>query len=430
MPGLIRYPRRSSPHHPPHYLSTYRFAAVLTAVYSLALLVFWVFTRRQPALVVAWDWLPLTYLGVLLALLVLPLPLPVPPLPLALPLPLLGKENLYAGGAGGGGVAGAGRSRLRAVLRRIAVGGLAEARDGKFGDIILADVLTSYAKVFADLYVALCMFLRPDERGDGGATARPDRACGGTLAVPLVMAVPSLIRLRQCLIEYSRVRRRPATNSGGGSDGNGWGGQHLANAFKYATAFPVIIFAALQRNSAPAPSPDSPSSSSSSSSSSGAPPYFRAWVTACLVNSLYSFYWDVAKDWDLTLFDGPSHRSGPGHPFGLRRRLHVGPPALYYAVIAADLLLRCTWALKLSSRLAPYYADVEGGLFAVQLLEVLRRWVWIFFRVETEWIRNTTAASASAFAASTGSGLLGSLEDDGILLGDFQDGPDKYEDGD
>ncbi|KAI1802757.1 EXS-domain-containing protein [Daldinia bambusicola] len=341
VPSLIRYPGRSSPHHPTHHLSTYRLATVLSAFLAFALLVFWAFTRRDPALVLAWDWLPLLYLAALLGLLAF-----APPF----------FKSLSHGG----------RARLRATLRRIAVGGLAEAKDGKFGDILLADVLTSYAKVFADLFVALCMFFRASE---AGATARPDRNCGGTFAVPLVMAIPSLIRLRQCLIEYGRVRRGRITEA------SGWGGQHLANALKYFTAFPVIFFSTLQRNS-----------------TGGQPPpvaYYRAWIVACAVNSLYSFYWDVAKDWDLTLFDSQARNSPELKSFGLRRRLHVGPPALYYVVIAMDLLLRCTWSLKLSPHLGRI-ADWEGSIFVIELLEVFRRWVWIFFRVETEWIRNTS----------------------------------------
>src|SRR5262249_1182060 len=108
-------------------------------------------------------------------------------------------------------LSGAGRYRFLASLRRVAVGGLAEARDAKFSDILLADVLTSYAKVLGDLYVTLCMFLT---RG-GSATRRPDRSCGGNVAVPLVMAVPSLIRLRQCLIEFLRARPKTAAATTG-----------------------------------------------------------------------------------------------------------------------------------------------------------------------------------------------------------------------
>lgn len=112
---------------------------------------------------------------------------------------------------------------------------------------------------------------------------------------------------------------------------------------------------------------------------------------------------DVAKDWDLTLFDSEARNAPDLKAFGLRRRLHVGPPILYYLVIALDLLLRCTWSLKLSPHLGRI-ADWEGSIFVIELLEVIRRWIWIFFRVETEWIRNTNVTG---------------LDVDDILLPDY-----------
>lgn len=284
-----------------------------------------------------------------------------------------------------------GRSRLISTLKRVSIGGLAQASDGKFGDILLADVLTSYAKVMGDLFVCICMMFFHGTAGS--ATDRPDRNCGGRVLVPLIMATPYLIRFRQCLIEYFRVRRAPYKES------VGWGGQHLANAAKYATSFPVIIFSALQRNL--------PNTADYDAQRTG---LYRAWVVACLVNSLYSFYWDVTKDWDLTLFAGARERNAPDHAFGLRRRLMVGNgPPTYYMVIVMDLMLRCTWSLKLSPHL-DHITDFESSIFVIEFLEVFRRWVWIFFRVETEWLRNSQTPG---------------LEVDDILLGDYQG---KYED--
>jgi hypothetical protein len=100
-----------------------------------------------------------------------------------------------------------------------------------------------------------------------------------------------------------------------------------------------------------------------------------------LINSVYSFYWDVAKDWDLTLFS--SQRSNPEHPFGLRKERYFESKELYYFAIGVDLLLRFTWSMKLSPHL-DRFDDMEGGIFLMELLEVFRRWVWVFFRVETE----------------------------------------------
>ncbi len=104
----------------------------------------------------------------------------------------------------------------------------------------MADVLTSYAKVFGDLFVSTCMFF-----SGSSSTGKPDRGCGGQYLVPLIISIPSVIRLRQCLIEYLRVRRD--NKRSGGLGASGWGGQHLANAAKYSSAFPVVILSAMQR---------------------------------------------------------------------------------------------------------------------------------------------------------------------------------------
>ncbi|KAH9243155.1 hypothetical protein K456DRAFT_1716772 [Colletotrichum gloeosporioides 23] len=358
VPTLIRYPTRSSPMEPAHHLSTYRLATVLSTVFFLSISTFWIFTRRTPSLVIEYDWLPMTYFVALAAIFFVPI------------------RSFSHGG----------RSRFLATLKRVSIGGIAQAQDGKFGDILLADVLTSYSKILGDLYVVLCMFFTPS----GSSTARPDRNCGGTVMVPLIMAVPFAIRFRQCIIEYLRVKRAPYKES------VGWGGQHLANATKYATAFPVIIFGAMQR-SLPA--------------GTSAPGLNRAWLVAALVNSLYSWYWDVAKDWDLTLFSSARERNNPEHAFGLRRRLVFQQPVIYYCVIGMDLMLRCTWSIKLSATLDKF-TDFESSIFLLQSLEVFRRWVWIFFRVETEWLRNNTSG----------------LGVDDILLGDYQGKYDSDED--
>lgn len=103
-----------------------------------------------------------------------------------------------------------------------------------------------------------------------------------------------------------------------------------------------------------------------------------------MLNSLYSFYWDIARDWDLTLFS--PKRNDPSHPYGLRRMRVFDAPSLYYAVIVVDLVLRCSWSMKLSVHLE-HFNDIEGGIFMLELLEIFRRWMWVFFRVEAEWLR-------------------------------------------
>lgn len=288
-----------------------------------------------------------------------------------------------------------GRYRFLSTLKRVSIGGIATADSGKFGDILLADVLTSYAKILGDLFVSLCMFFT----SGGSATNKPDRNCGGQFIVPFIIAVPSLIRFRQCLIEYRRANKdyhRASSNQN-----HGWGGQHLANAAKYASAFPVIILSALQRSL----------SFDEASVGLGATTVYRLWFAAVVINSMYSFYWDVAKDWDLTLFSPVRERSSPEHPWGLRRRRYIPAAELYYCAIVLDFVLRCTWSLKLSPHL-DHFNDLEGGIFIMEFLEVLRRWIWIFFRVETEWVRHSTPG----------------LGVDDILLGDYRDDSGKDDD--
>jgi hypothetical protein len=102
------------------------------------------------------------------------------------------------------------------------------------------------------------------------------------------------------------------------------------------------------------------------------------------------------KDWDLSLLSLSSRARSPPvdpitkrpeYPYGLRRYCYFVRPSIYYFVIALDLLLRCTWSLKLSPHLH-HINEWEGGIFVLELCEVFRRWVWVFFRVETEWVRN------------------------------------------
>lgn len=303
-----------------------------------------------------------------------------------------------------------GRLRFLSTLKRVSIGGIAEAQDGKFGDILLADVLTSYSKVLGDLFVSACMFLSSGV----SSTDKPDRNCGGQYLVPLIISIPSVIRLRQCLIEYARVRGSPK------SANLGWGGQHLANALKYSSAFPVIILSALQRGYDP---------TKIGLSEAG---LFRLWLFFVFLNSFYSFYWDVAKDWDLTLFAAPRERNNPDHPWGLRRHTHFHTKEMYYGAIALDLMLRCTWSLKLSPHL-DHFNDLEGGVFVMELLEVLRRWMWIFFRVETEWGEfppSLSSSSSSCFDVYQNLANLsrskivrtnrGPMPDD-ILLADYSD---------
>ena len=91
-----------------------------------------------------------------------------------------------------------------------------------------------------------------------------------------------------------------------------------------------------------------------------------------------------------------THRS---YPRGLRPVLLFNDPIVYYIAISLNLILRLTWSLKLSSHLL-FVDELESGVFLMETLELIRRWVWVFFRIEWEAVRRG----------------VGTVGDDGVIL--------------
>ena len=60
---------------------------------------------------------------------------------------------------------------------------------------------------------------------------------------------------------------------------------------------------------------------------------------------------------------------------------------MYYGAILIDLMLRCTWSLKLSPHL-DHFNDLEGSIFIMEFLEVLRR--MLTGTVYGVWLINTS----------------------------------------
>ncbi|KZV74422.1 EXS-domain-containing protein [Peniophora sp. CONT] len=272
-----------------------------------------------------------------------------------------------------------------------------------FSDVVFADIFTSYAKVIGDVWLSLLMLL------PGGSLVSPPRQGGlARWILPTLMSLPYAIRLRQCLIEYFL----PGNTSK----------KQLWNAIKYASSFPVIYLSAAQRlvvsdlvRDKGERVVDEPWH--------GEHALFRLWLLAGAVNSLYSFWWDVTNDWgfdllvpasgskplppralvlptlhqrDESVTSRSSSASSPhshtptsrsSHPWGLRSVL-LYPLPLYAAAIFADFVLRLTWAVKLSSHLHAHRAGEGSGLiFVLEVAEIFRRWMWVFFRVEWEVVR-------------------------------------------
>lgn len=289
-----------------------------------------------------------------------------------------------------------------------------------FSDVLFADVFTSYAKVVGDVWLSLCMLL------PGGSLLLPPAQTGlSRWILPTFMSLPYAVRFRQCLIDYlhpSNNSRRP-----------------LYNALKYASSFPVIYLSAAQRL---VEYPSSSSGNFDGAHGSHGSFLFQLWLLAAAINSLYSFWWDVTHDWgfDLLLpraYSGQQPRYPPKrlvlpglhssrsesiassprdtptkeryadeetssyfrsnytharYPYGLRPTLLFSLP-IYPFVIVADLVLRLTWSVKLSSHLHSY-SEGDFMIFCFEFAELLRRWMWLFIRVEWEIVKGPQHPSA------------------------------------
>ncbi|XP_020587548.1 SPX and EXS domain-containing protein 5-like isoform X2 [Phalaenopsis equestris] len=239
-----------------------------------------------------------------------------------------------------------------------------------FADFFLADILTSMSKVLSDLERSVCRMV--NHQVATIAWFEADSICGShSIAIPLVLVFPYLCRFFQCLRQYMDTKERSS----------------LLNALKYSTAVPVIFLSALKYHVLPVKWTNF---------------YRPLWLFFCILNSLYSFYWDITRDWDLSIFSSVFKFRNPN----LVSRLLYGRMWVHCWVLSSNLVLRCTWTYKLSAHLRHNYLTV----FAITALEIFRRFQWIFFRVENEWnkMSSRTNSDVNLEETSTESRLLGS----------------------
>lgn len=139
------------------YHAVYRFAAILSAPLVPSLLLYWTITRGTHQDL--YDILPNVTLGLILLAFILPSQWTWP-------------KQLRPH---------MGPLRLQTHLKRCLVGGLARTEDGKFGDVLLADALTSYAKPISEFYVFVYMLATRQS-----TTGAIDR--GSKWIVPVILA--------------------------------------------------------------------------------------------------------------------------------------------------------------------------------------------------------------------------------------------------
>ncbi|KAJ3212959.1 hypothetical protein HDU67_003489 [Dinochytrium kinnereticum] len=328
---------------------------------------------------------------------------------------------------------------------------------------------------------------------------------------PILICLPFLFRLRQCIAEFLQTRDPSAKN------------RHMLNAIKYLSAIPVIISSWLINYLRIRYYGLGLDASKFEGQSEGFMEMRKAeskinfsigvWIFFSILNSIYSLYWDICMDWHLgtinknhlwkTFFDsageagsyvtsptfdstfssaanststhqqrrlaksssayakvsaedkdlegegdvayekrgiGRSSKfpTAPGSPTGgqhgpsaatvapksyppsvnktasslallanektigtkffLRPHLHFRYALLYYLAIILDTILRLSWIVKVTLIYTLASASLRGQTgaelvsrlmavdFSLKCLEILRRYVWVFFRCEREWV--------------------------------------------
>lgn len=221
-----------------------------------------------------------------------------------------------------------------------------------FADFWLADQLNSLVTVLLDFHFLLCFYFTNND----WLAAGDFHGCSGTnylITKTVVNCIPAWIRFAQCLRRYRDSREAFP---------------HLVNAGKYSTTFFVSVFAALK------------TASSSTYENEWDNPYLFLWLISSVVSSLYAYTWDIKMDWGL--FESTS-----GENKFLREEVVYSSNSFYYFAIIEDLLLRFSWVAT--------FILVQGGYCSSELmtsitapLEVFRRFVWNFFRLENEHLNN------------------------------------------
>ncbi|CAH1155708.1 unnamed protein product [Phaedon cochleariae] len=219
-----------------------------------------------------------------------------------------------------------------------------------FADFWLADQLNSFVSALLDFQFLFCFYFINGNWWEAGDTSQCMEK--NFIIRPLVNCIPAWVRFAQCIRRYYDSKEAFP---------------HLVNAGKYATTFLVVIFATLK------------SVYKDDYASSSENPYVFLWIASQIISSSYAYTWDIKMDWGL--FDKSS-----GENKFLREEI-VYSSSFYYFAIVEDFILRFIWTINVY---LTEYGYVSGDMMTSILapLEVFRRFVWNFFRLENEHLNN------------------------------------------
>lgn len=225
---------------------------------------------------------------------------------------------------------------------------------------------------------------------------------------PIVNCLPAWFRFAQCLRRYRDSKEAFP---------------HLVNAGKYSATFFTVIFATLRayhsgewrgnRVRAIVTSDCRPnracfcclfvSFGAADYANTFDNPYTILWILSSMVSSCYAYTWDIRMDWGLLDANAGDNRFlreemvyssvsrwilGANWSVLNSTFYHsIRAQRFYYFGIVEDLILRFGWTLSMSLVEAGV-AGSEVMITVLSPLEVFRRFMWNYFRLENEHLNN------------------------------------------
>ncbi|CAF3715503.1 unnamed protein product [Rotaria socialis] len=231
-----------------------------------------------------------------------------------------------------------------------------------FTDFWLGDQLTSLELVFFDLESFFCFYCSNSTWWSTDLTSPASHQgffCTGwseILLQSIFLMLPSWFRFAQCLRRYRDTKQAFP---------------HLTNAGKYATGFFIIITNSLRR-----------ATTKTYAANQADNPFLYLWIIAAIIGSVYKLIWDLKMDWGF--FD-----KKVGTNKYLREQLVYSSKIYYYAAIIEDIIFRFVWTINIFIAFnvqSAEYTDLIGFCFGI--VEIFRRFIWNFFRLENEHLNN------------------------------------------
>ncbi|XP_017307517.1 xenotropic and polytropic retrovirus receptor 1 homolog [Ictalurus punctatus] len=226
-----------------------------------------------------------------------------------------------------------------------------------FADCWLADQLNSLGPLILSLWDLLCFYIFQinwADLQDGSSLIREseDWERQSKVVICLIQCFPPWLRFAQCLRHFW-------------DSGNT---VHLLNAGKYSTVFLMVTFASLYNTAREKSDPAMEES---------VYVYMCLWAISTCISVIVTVSWDLRMDWGLLQGNGL-----------LKEELLYSREVYYYAAMLADVLLRISWAINILLAQMKDSAAVVTVSAILAPLEVLRRSIWNFFRLENEHLKN------------------------------------------